>query len=515
MENAHSPIFIHSRNINLIKINYTYLIFFIFNKLPLYQALSFDIKVLSCENKKVESSNVRNLSFKIQNIFGSMLKLHYYYINLYIGNSMDKQGFILDTGSSILTSSCSLCKKCGRHIYSPYKIDSKRNIISCGDPKCKMISSKCKNAKCSFKLKYAEGSMLEGIFVNQKIFFNKEETINNVEIPIGCTLYEDKLFYRQEVNGIMGLNNKENNFIDILYKSGKIKNNIFGLCLAYLGGIFTVGEINDKIHKTNITYVPIILEKNVYYKININSIYVGDKKLESYKDYDDNNFLLDSGTTISYFNNKIFEEILNKTLETCDYFNRTGICGSYKFNPIYGHCFYFNNIFELNEAIKKYWPIISFNIEDYIYKWYPENYYYNITSDKTIGACMGFNIRKSKQNILGENWFINHDIIFDRKNKLLGISEADCYQNKNLNETNGLELIDIKSIYSEIKNIKNAIPLIMINIIVICGIIILCYLLYLKTKKRKNVFTNKKLVIKEDILVYNSDFVHNKIMYHN
>ena len=97
MENYQVPIFMHSRNINLIKINYTYLIFFIFNKLPLYQALSFDIKVFSCENKKVQSSKVRNLSFKIQNIFGSMLKLHYYYINLYIGNSMEKQGFILDT----------------------------------------------------------------------------------------------------------------------------------------------------------------------------------------------------------------------------------------------------------------------------------------------------------------------------------------------------------------------------------------------------------------------------------
>ena len=52
-------------------------------------------------------------------------------------------------------------------------MESKKNIISCKDPKCKMLSSKCKNSKCSFKLKYAEGSILEGIFLNQKIFLNE------------------------------------------------------------------------------------------------------------------------------------------------------------------------------------------------------------------------------------------------------------------------------------------------------------------------------------------------------
>ena len=511
MENYHFSISAHDKSNKLIRLNYTYIILFIFNEIPLYQALSFDIKV----EKVKSSSNIRNLSFKINNIFGSMFKLHYYYINLYIGNSKEKQGFILDTGSSILTSSCSLCKNCGKHIYEPYKIDSKKNIISCGDPKCKMISlSKCNNLKCSFKVKYAEGSILEGIFINQKIFFNKEEK-NNIEIPIGCTLKENNYFYNQEVNGIIGLNNNENNFIDILYKSKKIKNNIFGICFAHLGGIFTIGEINNKIHKTNITYVPMSLEKNKYYKININSIFVGNKKIDSYKKDEDNNFILDSGATISYFNNKIFEEILNKTLENCEYFNNKRICGTYKLNSLYGHCFYFNNIFELNEAIKKYWPIISFNIGNYNYKWYPENYYYNITFNNEIGACMGFNIRKNKNNILGENWFINHDIIFDKKNRLIGIAEADCYQNKNINKINGLELIDIKSIYSENKNIKNvSFAIIIINIIIICGIIIFCILLYFKNKKHKKVFINKKLIIRYDILVNNIDIVQNNVSYH-
>ena len=357
---------------------YIYIIIILFNKASLYYSFSLDIKVTSSKeiyniyNNKVNDK--RNLSPNIQDIFGSMFKLNYYYTNLYIGDSMEKQGFILDTGSSITTSSCSKCKKCGKHIYPPYELGSSKNKISCKDEKCKMVSSKCQDSKCSFRINYAEGSSLEGIFINKKIYFNnKKEKRNDIEIPIGCTLSENNLFYKQEVNGIMGLNNNEFNFVELLYNLGRIEKNIFSLCFAQLGGIFTVGEINNKFHRTNITYMPIRTEKNKYYKININSIFVDDKKLESYSQ-EENNFLLDSGATISYFNNKIYEEILNKMLQKCKLFNETGICGYYKENSILGHCFYFNNTKKLNEAIRKYWPVIHFNIEGYDYTWCPENY---------------------------------------------------------------------------------------------------------------------------------------------
>ena len=373
-------------------------------------------------NKNTKFFEKRELSPQIQDVFGSMFKINYYYTNLYIGDSMEKQGFILDTGSSITTSTCSLCKKCGRHICPPYELGSSKKILSCKDEKCHMLSSKCKESKCSFSIKYAEGSSLTGIFNNKKIFFNnKEDKKSSIEIPMGCTLSENNLFYKQEVNGIMGLNNNEYNFVEILYKLKRIEKKIFSLCFAQLGGIFTIGEINDKFHKTNITYIPMRKERNKYYKINVNSIFVNDKKLESYSK-EENNFLLDSGATISYFNNKIFEEILNKMLDICKDYNKKNICGSYKLSNILGHCFYFKNTNELNRAIKKYWPIIHFNIDGYDYRWLPENYFFNITSKDSIGACMAFNKVNKKRNTFGSSWIIGHDIIFDRENKLLGIA---------------------------------------------------------------------------------------------
>lgn len=495
------------------KSKYIYFFILIFICFPLNNTFSLDINIISSSdiydidnNKKY---NIRNLSPKVQNIFGSMFKVNYYYTNLYIGDSFEKQGFILDTGSSITTSSCSLCKKCGDHIYPPYEIGSSRNIINCADTKCKMTPSKCSDSKCSFRINYAEGSSLEGIFINKKVYFeekNLSEEKNNVEIPLGCTLSENNLFYKQVVNGIMGLNNNEFNFIEILYKLGRIEKNIFSLCFAQLGGIFNVGEINNKIHISNITYFPMRIEKNKYYKINFKSISVNEKTIEGFSQEEDNNFILDSGATISYFNNKIFDEILNKMRQICDSFSEGGICGTYKLSSILGHCFYFNNTDELELAIRKYWPVIHFNIEGYDYKWLPENYFFNISTNNLTGACMGFNKMHRKRNTLGGSWFIGHDIIFDRENKLIGIAEADCHQNKNLNLTNGFEIFDLKLInYYKNKKKNFSLAIIKITNFLIGVIILLIIVFFFRYKKKNNKFRKKTFEIKDDILVNNPD----------
>ena len=100
------------------------------------------------------------------------------------------------------------------------------------------------NNKCSFSISYSEGSSISGVYINEIVRFgeNYKEQIGTF-VPIGCTTDENHLFYTQDANGIMGLANNERNFVEILYKFGAIKKNIFSLCLAQLGGIFNIGEI--------------------------------------------------------------------------------------------------------------------------------------------------------------------------------------------------------------------------------------------------------------------------------
>ena len=101
---------------------------------------------------------------------------------------------------------------------------------------------------------------------------------------------------------------------------------------------------------------------------------------------------------------------MNLTKEECKKFNKTDACGKYKYNPEFGHCFYFDNINDLNYAVKNYWPSLHFILDGYDYKWTPERYVFNITSKNVIGACMGFDTYYIRPGKFGSNGLL--DIIF-------------------------------------------------------------------------------------------------------
>ena len=432
------------------------------NLIAAYNSISTEIKVISIPYLSLYSEYPRKRSLSKEYIYGSAFKINYYYSNIYLGEDMQKQGLILATANSVTTSTCSpLCQSCGKHICPPYDIKSKDKIISCSDPKCEIVYSYCdKNEKennCTFRISYSEGSRLEGVYINELVRFGKNyKEQNGTYIPIGCTTFENKLFLNQIPNGIMGLSNTENNFVELLYKLGGIKRNIFSLCYEQLGGIFTIGEINNKTHLEKMVFLPSKKIRNKLFGVNLKSILVNNKKLKSYEENSSyNEFIIDSGTTLSYFSEYIFDEILNLTKEECEKFNKTNACGKYKYNIDLGHCFYFDNVNDLNYAIKNYWPTFHFILDGYDYKWTPERYSMNITSGRQVGACMGFNYDYKKSTLtLGSTWIIGHDIVFDRENNLLGFAEADCTENKELNMTNGLELNRYQKENFEEKTIK-------------------------------------------------------------
>ena len=396
-------------------------------------------------NQDFSESHLRNLSE--QHVYGSAFKINYYYSNLYLGEKMHKQGYILDTGSTITTATCgSKCTHCGLHInphYDSENLDDK--IILCSDPLCKQVTNKCQSVShpkdCSFTISYSEGSSLTGVYIYETLRFgNDYKNKKGYKIPIGCTTDENHLFFTQDANGIMGLANTENNFIEILYKNGAINNSIFSLCFAQLGGLFNIGEINNKTHLEKMKYVPMLLDRGKYFGINILSISVNNHTVKNYEQYSYNIFI-DSGTTICYINEKIFDEILTLMNKECSKFPSPKPCGDYKYHSDFGHCFYFKTTDELDFAVYNYWPTIHFYLNKYDYIWRPKYYVFNITNGSKVGACMGINKCGGTKITLGSSWIIGHDIIFDRKKKLIGIAEANCSLTDEINKTSGLELI--------------------------------------------------------------------------
>ena len=471
------------------------------NLIVAYNSISTEIKVISVPYLSLhnENSRIRNLSE--QYIYGSAFKINYYYSNIYLGENMQKQGLILDTGSSITTSTCSpLCQSCGKHICPPYDIKSKNKIISCSDSKCGLVNANCDKSKkeienkCSFSISYSEGSTLRGVYINELVRFGKNyKDQDGTYIPMGCTTYENHLFLNQEANGIMGLRNTENNFVEILFKLGAIKRNIFSLCFEQLGGIFTMGEINNKTHLEKMVFLPAKKAKDKYFGFNVKSILVNNRKLVNYEENKFNNSIyIDSGSTISYFSKNIFDEILNLTKEECQKFNKNEACGKYIYNSTFGHCFYFDNVNDLNYAVKNYWPTLHFVLDRYDYKWTPERYAFNITGENEVGACMGFEFNYGNILKFGSTWIIGHDILFDRENNLLGFAEADCTENKELNMTNGLELVTSHKENENIIGIKKNISL---AVIIIAIFLIICMIVFILVI----IFKNNKMTLEKQI----------------
>ena len=373
----------------------------------------------------------------LENVYGNSYELNYYYATLYLGPQKTPQTFILDTGSPTTTSPCDKCKSCGKHLNKPYELNGESNIIKCYSEECNSLSSSCIENRCGFSISYSEGSSLAGFFNMQKVSFeiiNKTPNITTKSfvIPIGCTTTETHLFKTQLADGIMGLNNGGKSFITLLYKNKIISRHLFTICFGQNDGYFSIGEIDTTYHKSKIEYVPIINEQTNFY-ININKITIGNKNISinKYRGF------IDSGTTISYFPNEIYNIIKSEFNSICR--NKTN-CGDFKDISGIGYCGFFKSIKDKEKAIKEYWPDIIFYFEGYSYVLRAIDYYYDYSEDNKIGACLGFEGESTSRITLGGTFMHGHDIIFDKEKQRIGFALADCnrdnknYDNKGINK---------------------------------------------------------------------------------
>ena len=363
-------------------------------------------------------------------IEGDSYYLNYYYTSLYLGQNKTRQVYILDTGSSITTSPCNLCESCGTHLNPKYSLKSNSQILSCNDNKCKISSaSRCSNNKCSFSIRYAEGSRLSGVYVEQDVFFEKINLGKNItnesfNIPIGCTTEETHLFKTQLADGIMGLNNNENSFVGMLYKLNVIKKNIFSLCFEHDGGYFSIGKIYEQYHYSkNIQYVNLINKNFGNYIINLKYIKIGEDKIDI-----NNHAIIDSGTTMTYFPSSIFQEIMKIILDKCKISKK---CGKLEKIQNFGYCTPIKTEEDINKLVENGWGNLTFIFDsDAKFIWMPKNYHYIYKSkENEYHLCLGFDEDKRSTILLGTTFMHGFDFIFDKEQHRIGMVEANCTRN--------------------------------------------------------------------------------------
>ena len=443
----------------------------------------------------------------LENVYGDSSDLNYYYATLYLGPKKIPQTYIIDTGSSITTSPCNKCKSCGKHLNKPYEISKDDDILKCYSDKCNLVpSSSCFEHKCGFSISYTEGSTLSGVFNMQEIYLeriNKNPNISSksFKLPIGCTTHETNLFSTQLADGIMGVNNSGKSFVSLLYNQKVISNNMFTICFGQKDGYFSIGEIDKTYHKTNIEYVPFFPGESNFY-IKINKIKIGEKSITpNYRCF------IDSGTTISYFPNEIYNSMIKEFKSICNKLN--GKCGSFRKVEGLGYCGTFENEEDKKKAIDEYWPNIFFYFEGHTYNLTANEYYYDYNDDKKPGACLGFEGEFASQITLGGTFMHGHDIIFDRQKQQIGFVVADC--NRQIEKNNKSFKLAEKSNNKELENEKNKVKRfinssnILFYMIITYSAILILVILFMIIMYFKKFKSRKKYNLQIDVLSSQKD----------
>nr|ABK31938.1 aspartic protease 7 [Toxoplasma gondii] len=323
--------------------------------------------------------------------YGNIHQTAYYFADVVVGTpAVQRQSLILDTGSSVLAFPCTSCKSCGRHMDPPFDCSSSS---TCKSVPC---SSTCTHSApaynnrslislqlnspplCAYRVSYMEGSSLQG-------FWHEDQT------NFGCHVQETELFVDQKASGIWGL--------EIWSQFGPetyMTPTSFALCLAEHGGAFSIGDANGELHTSDTV-------------------------------------LLDSGTTMSYFPTRIYDEIVSAIEDVDDEVAYELLPPSasprqsqaVKVESTAGElCFYLPK----GRADLSYFPDIwlHFKAGSGWVRWQPASYLYTKGNEHYRCVAMSDDPRADSSGVLGSSFFIGHDLIFDVRHEMIGIAEASC-----------------------------------------------------------------------------------------
>ena len=300
---------------------------------------------------------------------------------------------------------------------------------------------------------------------NNVILINSRININNIinkdkntiaelitlNTDIECILNKTNFFKNKNWDkhyGVLGLNNGNNTIIDTLYNLQIIKEKIFSICLSKNNGYFGLGgNIGIDTYLQNgqeIYFIDILPSTNNFFELKINSIKIDNLKFEN-----EYTSILDTSEIHTYLPKILYEQIVANVLVKKNYLEKDlelGFCSI--INEEEENNFYFN------------FPDIHFNFENYNFIWKPKNYFYKyktIYNEHEIKLCFSFkelsNSDSDNKIILGTDFMIEHEIIFDKNTQQIAFINTNC--DSLLNEDNVLENYNITSNSSLIKDNNN------------------------------------------------------------
>ena len=190
----------------------------------------------------------------LQTVYSDSYSKNFYYTTLYVGDNKVRQTYVIDTGSTIMTSPCSPCAECGTH-KNPFYYDLNRSHkpLKCSSSICKLTpASNCFTKKlkllasntCSFQIRREDEDGIAGYYMRDIVYMETDRRVNNsvfhrkiyrsYALPVGCTTKESGKYKTLNTDGIMGMNNDPKSFVSLLYNLKIINQNLFTLCFGFI-----------------------------------------------------------------------------------------------------------------------------------------------------------------------------------------------------------------------------------------------------------------------------------------
>ena len=378
----------------------------------------FERRQLLVERRRVLSSAapVANDVFLDVDLYGKFSSLGYYYTYLHVGEPEQFFTVIMDTGSVVTAIPCEGCKDCGKHSGGqpvPHSHGTESGVF---------VLKKSKTAVkigTKFSQSYTEGSSLSGYYVEDTLCLGQDCNLSTegIRFKFGCATRMTNLFRTQLADGIMGMANHGSTVLNAM--RGKFHKDIYTLCLSPRNGYFTIGGYETVRH-----YTPVVwnsnyqASKNKYYHIQVTGITVDGADTGVKKDslkYSSGGALVDSGTTYTYIPKSAHAKIVTQFDKFC---KGSGKCTGTKVTYDKTSVACYN---ALSAAQKATYPHIQFNTPGGNLCIPPEQYFF----EERGKSCVGF-LRDSSSFVIGGNFMMNFDVIFDREKGKVGFARASC-----------------------------------------------------------------------------------------
>lgn len=358
-----------------------------------------------------------------------------YYAMIGIGTPSRDYFVQVDTGSDIMWVNCIQCIECpkrGYHgleltLYNP-KDSLTGKLVSCDQEFCLEINggpvSGCMaNVSCLYTEVYGDGSFSIGYFVKDVVQYDGvsgdlQTKSANGSVIFGCGARQSGDLGSSEdaLDGILGFGKSNSSIISQLASSGKVKK-MFAHCLDGVngGGIFAIGHVVQP--KVNTT--PLV-PNQPHYNVNMTAVEVGRDFLNLPTDVfeigDKKGTIIDSGTTLAYLPELIYEPLVKKILSWQSDVKLQTLHDQY-------------TCFQYSGSIDDGFPTVTFHFESSLsLKVYPHEYLFPFEGLWCIGWQNSAMQSRDGKNmtLLGDLVLSNKLVVYDLENQVIGWTEYNC-----------------------------------------------------------------------------------------